>query len=80
MLLKYKNIQINQQDEDRSTALMWASKEGHKKIVQMLLQDENIEINQQDIDGNTALMLASAYGHKEIVEMLEAKEKDSKVE
>ncbi len=27
---------MNQQDKDGHTALMWASEQGHKKIVQML--------------------------------------------
>jgi hypothetical protein len=44
-----KGIDVNQQvKRSGSTALTWASKEGHKEIVRMLLQDENIQINQQD--------------------------------
>ncbi len=60
---------------------MFASKEGHKEIVEILLQHERIEINQQDKRGSTALKWASYKGHKEIVQMLEAKEKenDSKI-
>jgi ankyrin repeat protein len=65
-----KGIDVNQHNEYGRTALMWASREGHKQIVQMLLQDKNIEINQQDEDGYTALMLASINGHKDIVQML----------
>jgi ankyrin repeat protein len=71
MLLQEKNIEINQQDRDGSTALIEASAKGHKEIVQLLLQEKNIDINKQDIwDGSTALMLASKYGQKEIVEIL----------
>jgi ankyrin repeat protein len=51
-------------------ALITASINGHKEIVQMLLQDKNIQINQQDEDGKTALILASMKGHKEIVQIL----------
>jgi ankyrin repeat protein len=65
-----KGIDVNQQDEDGYTALIWASERGHKEIVQMLLQHKNIDLNQKGEYGKTALMLASINGHKEIVEML----------
>ena len=59
MLLQHKNIQINLQDEDGDTALMYASMYGHKKIVQMLLQFENIEINK---DGTYTKIMDPACG------------------
>jgi ankyrin repeat protein len=68
-LLK-KGIDVNQQDKDLFSALMHASKRGHKEIVQMLLQDKNIRLNQHDRYGCTALIEASKRGHKEIVQML----------
>ena len=45
---KNENIQINQQDIDGNTPLMWASRKGHKEIVQMLLLDKSIQLNKQD--------------------------------
>ncbi len=36
MLLAKENIDINQIDQDKRTALMYASKEGHCEIVKML--------------------------------------------
>ena len=57
--------------EDSSwTALMWASKQGHIRIVELLL------VNEAKVDWSpsqsrvTALHLASKYGHKDIVESL----------
>ena len=68
MSLQNKKIEINQQDEKGYTAFMWASKEGHKDIVEMLLQDERIDTNQ--LDSDIALMFASKKDHKEIAKLL----------
>ena len=52
------------------TALMAASWNGHKEIVEQLIQ-HGAEVNQATTDGGaTALMVASVSGHKEIVERL----------
>jgi ankyrin repeat protein len=69
MLLAIENINVNQQNKDGNTALMWASHQGHQEIVQILLNKENINVNQQDKDGFTALMWACMKGQKEIVQM-----------
>ena len=53
MFLQHKNIQINEKAKTGDTALMNASFNGHKEIVEMLLQDKRIEINQQDKFGLT---------------------------
>jgi len=56
--------------ESSWTALMWASKQGHIRIVELLL------VNKANVDWSpshsniTALHLASKYGHKDIVESL----------
>ena len=63
-------IDVNQQNKNGSTALMWASRNGLKEIVQLLLKNECIKVNQQNNDGRTALMLASFAGHKEIIDIL----------
>ena len=56
--------------ESSWTALMWASKQGHIRIVELLLANEakvNWSPSQSLV---TALHLASKYGHKDIVESL----------
>ncbi len=42
MLLQHKNIEINQQDTYGKTALSWASREGHREIVQILEAKEKV--------------------------------------
>lgn len=59
---------INTQDEDGFTALIWASAAGYTDIVSAL-----IDIGADDIQnnrGDTALILASYWGHVAIVKIL----------
>jgi ankyrin repeat protein len=54
-----------------ATALMWASRNGHTEIVEILLRNKDIDVNLQDkLNGWTALMWASGKGHTNIVRML----------
>ena len=52
-----------------NTALMIATRNGHKYIVDMLLA-HNCNMDLQDDDGNTALMLAINAGHNDIIDAL----------
>jgi hypothetical protein len=52
------------------TALMQASREGRREVVQELLDKEGTEVNAKTGEGKTALMWASFYGHREVVEAL----------
>ena len=57
--------------DDGTTALMWASAEGHSVIVKSLLAaGANTSLKQRD--GKTALDLASDAGHQDVVETLRA--------
>ena len=56
--------------ESSWTALMWASKQGHIRIVELLLTNE-AKVNWSPSQSRvTALHLASKYGHEDIVESL----------
>ena len=57
------------QDEDGNTALIWAACEGHVECVELLLQKEAF-VDHQDKDGNTALIGAARMGHMNIVRNL----------
>ena len=60
---------VNQNDWRNETALMKASKNGHKEVVEFLIQ-KGADVNQKDDYGWTALMWASNGGYEEIVELL----------
>ena len=60
---------VNQKDNDGSTALMNASYYGHKEMVGILLEG-GADVNQKDKYGQTELMRASYCGHKEVVGIL----------
>merc|ERR1712025_1055650 len=51
------------------TALIWASTEGHDKVVKFLI-DKKAVVNVQNDGGLTALIYASSKGHKKIVKYL----------
>lgn len=51
------------------TALMYATSNGNKFVVESLLS-QNAKVNLQDLNGWTALMYAISNGNKEIVNML----------
>ncbi len=84
LLLNLPGININSQDEQGKTGIMYAitpgfnrqvqSNDAPKKIVKMLLNRPELAINAQDHETRrTALMYAVKSGHKEIVQMLLAK-------
>ena len=68
---KHKNIKFNIEHKASygNTALIFASRYGHKEIVQSLLK-ARANIDHKDSDGWTALMSASSNGHKEVVQSL----------
>lgn len=51
-------IDVNLQDENGTTALMFAVMNGDGEMVKLLLEVPEIDINKQDSDGNTALFFA----------------------
>ena len=63
------NATIDHRNEEGSTALMLASKDGHEQVVQTLLL-AGANVNIQDNEGWTALMRASERNHLAIVNTL----------
>jgi hypothetical protein len=61
---------VNEADEFGNTAPIFASKNGHVKVVRLLLARQDVEVNKSAADGATALMLASYKGHVEVVRLL----------
>ena len=53
-----------------STPLIYASRNGHINIAQLLLNN-GADVNVKDSWGRTAMMVAKSKGHTEIVELLQ---------
>jgi ankyrin repeat protein len=64
-----KGVDVNTQNWDGATALMYATASGHRSMVELLLQ-KGANVNTQPHNGLTALITASQYGYSEIAEML----------
>ena len=69
LLLQYNNYLVKGMTINGTTALIFASFEGHLDIVQILLQAEAIP-DLQNETGDTALLLAATKGHADIVQQL----------
>ena len=67
--LEQDGIDVNAKNSEGYTALILASSNGHKEIVEMLLE-KGADVNAKDSDGWTALMWASRNGHTETVTIL----------
>jgi ankyrin repeat protein len=66
-----KEIDVNIQNfVFERTALIEASIEDRKEIVQLLLDHKDIDVNKKDGLGETALSSASSYGQNEILRLL----------
>ncbi|KAK0760932.1 hypothetical protein N5P37_005873 [Trichoderma harzianum] len=68
-LLK-KPINVNKEDENRSTPLSWSAGQGHENVVGLLLAIPSIEVNSRNKDGCTPLSLAARNGHEAVVRLL----------
>ena len=60
---------VDYQNEDGQTALIFASQNAHYQIVELLLK-ENADPNLQNQEGWNALMFASQYGHYQVTQRL----------
>lgn len=71
MLLATGKVDINGRDgEHKETALIWAAKNGHTAIVELLLDaGADVNVKEQEL-GETALTLAIENGHETIVQAL----------
>ena len=69
-----KGCNVDIQDNNGFTALMWAAKKGHNEICDSLI-NKGCDVDIPDKGGSTALMWAARYGHTEICEMIETRQK-----
>jgi len=62
-------VDIDEQDHNGNTPLMWAASEGSEEIVQILI-DNGAKVNFQNYSGESALFLAASRGYQNICEIL----------
>ena len=62
-------VHKDSQNEDGTTALMWASYNGHEAVCELLIT-RGCNLDMQNKDGRTALMYASDKGHEAVCELL----------
>ena len=68
-LLISADADLNLQDQDGKTALMWVARRGQHKHFEILLR-AGIDVNIRDKSGRTALLEAVGAGHHECVKLL----------
>ncbi|KAB8229020.1 purine and uridine phosphorylase [Aspergillus alliaceus] len=68
-LLTAKETDTNKADDTGSSALVWASLNGHTGVTELLLQ-KGADVNAQGGEYGNALQAASSRGHEKIVQML----------
>jgi len=69
-LLNEPNININAQNNNKLTILMFAIKKNKDNIVNSLIKNHNADINIADIKGNTPLHLACSISNINIINIL----------
>lgn len=74
-----RGADINAQDKDGRTALMYASQNGQAGIVRMLVEAK-ADVNARDKDGATALMFAAESNSLDVVQCLIANNADVEAE
>ncbi|EUC50529.1 hypothetical protein COCMIDRAFT_49524, partial [Bipolaris oryzae ATCC 44560] len=70
MFLTRGNVEMNEADHNKQTALTHAARDGKENIVQMLLNQSGIDINPQDIHERTPTWWAASRGHTTVIRHL----------
>jgi ankyrin repeat protein len=69
LLLERADVQVNSEDYGW-TPLLWASTNGHVKVLGLLIERPDVDMNLGDRMGQTPLSLAASDGNDQIVRLL----------
>ncbi len=69
-MLARHDVEVNNAVQNKPTALMVASQQGHVEVVRLLLAHPDVKANRTLSDGRSALCVASQSGHGAIVSLL----------
>ena len=69
-LLEIEGCDISQEDCMGNTPLMWAARNGHESVMEILLGRDEINPNKQDFYGQTPLYFSAQNGHEGVLTML----------
>ncbi len=70
ILYTSRNPNLNTQDRDGNTALIWAAKNNNFEMLHALITKPGININAQNNDGDSALIITANNGNLDIVKTL----------
>ena len=64
------DININSEDENGQTPLLWAARKGYEAVVRLLLEQDDVKADSKDHYGETPLSWAAYKGHDAVVRLL----------
>jgi ankyrin repeat protein len=70
LFLTRQDIDVNEEDEKKQSALCYAAAKGKEEIVHMLISRPDVYIDGRDVDGRTPMWWAVKMGHKGVVKLL----------
>jgi len=64
------NVDMNSEDGEGYTPLLWAAEEGHDAVVKLLMETGQVNIESKNYFNQTPLSLAAENGYKAVVKLL----------
>jgi ankyrin repeat protein len=68
-LLLNKDTELESEDEDGQTPLLWAAKDGHEAVFDLML-NKGAELEAEDMNCQTSLSWAARNGHEALVKLM----------
>ena len=69
-LLAWEDVEVNSEDGDGCSPLLYAARDGHLEATKLLLAQDNIKVNLNDWWGCSPLSYAAQNGHLQVTNLL----------